>query len=127
MAALDTNVLVRLLAQDDPAQTRKAEAFLSSHAPLWISVSVLVETMYVLARLYKWEKPALLAMLQATTSSRDLVFQDQAAVVAALGRWTHAKAGFVDCLNVELALGHGQAPLATFDKNLMKQQGSTGL
>ena len=127
MAALDANVLVRLLAQDDPVQTRKAVAYLQSHSPLWISAPVLVETFYVLARLYHWEKPALLAMLQTMTSSRDFIFQDQTAVNSAIGQWIHAKAGFVDCLNVELARSHGQEPLVTFDKNLLKIQGTSGL
>jgi len=127
MAALDTNVLVRLLAQDDPQQTRKAEAYLLAHPPLWISLPVLVESVHVLARLYRWEKPALLAMLDGLANSRHFIFQDQAAVVAAIDRWAQAKAGFVDCLDVELARCHGQEPLATFDKGLLNLQGTTGL
>ena len=122
MAAIDSNVLIRLLAQDEPGQARKAEAYLLAHSPLWISVSVLVETFYLLARLYGWKKPALLAMLQTTSNSRHFTFQDQAAVVAAVNAWAKAKVGFVDCLNVELAKHHGKAPLATFDQDLLKLQ-----
>ena len=73
LAAIDTNVLVRLLTQDDPVLTPKAEAYLAAHAPLWISVAVLVETFYVLTKLYQWEKPALQAMLQASTHSRQFL------------------------------------------------------
>ena len=40
----DTNVLVRLLVADDPAQTRRALSFLKAHGPLWVSTVVLVET-----------------------------------------------------------------------------------
>lgn len=127
MAAIDTNVLIRLLAQDDPVQTRRAEAHLQSHAPLWISIAVLVEAIYVLTRLYGWKKPALLAMLQSITSSRQFIFQDQAAVISAMNEWILAKAGFVDCLNVALARVHGQDPLATFDREVVKIQGSLGL
>jgi predicted nucleic-acid-binding protein len=127
LAAIDTNVLVRLLAQDDQALTLKAEGHLSAHAPLWISVSVLVETFYVLARLYGWDKPALLAMLQSTANSHQFIFQDQSAVVAASNRRATAKAGFVDCLNVELARIHGKGPLATFDKQAAKLPGTTRL
>jgi len=127
MAAIDTNVLIRLLAQDDPVQTQKAEAFLRAHAPLWISVPVLVETFHVLARLYGWKKPALLAMLQATSNSRHFTFQDQAAIASASNAWAKAKAGFIDCLNVELAKRHGQDPLATFDQELLKVEGTIAL
>ena len=127
MAAIDTKVLIRLLAQDDPVQTEKAEAYLLANAPLWISLPVLVETFYVLARLYGWKKPALVAMLQATTNSRHFTFQDQAAVVAAMTQWTSAKAGFVDCLNVELSRTHGKGSLVTFDLDVLKLQGAIGL
>jgi predicted nucleic-acid-binding protein len=98
-----------------------------AHAPLWISVSVLVETCYVLTKLYRWEKAALLAMLQSTTNSRQFIFQDQGAVVAATQRWITAKAGFVDCLNVASAGAHGKSPLATFDKNALKLPGTAKL
>lgn len=125
MAALDTNVLIRLLTQDDPALTRKAETFLAAHAPVWISISVLVETIHVLTRLYGWDKPALLAMLRAVTNSREFMFHDQGAVAAAANRWATAKAGFVDCLNVELAKAHGKLPLATFDTDAAKLPGVT--
>jgi predicted nucleic-acid-binding protein len=127
MAAVDTNVLVRLLAQDDPVQTRQAEAYLDVNSPLWISLPVLVETYYVLSRLYGWEKAALLAMLGSLSNSRQFIFQDQAAVVSASQVWSKAKAGFVDCLNVELAKRHGKAPLATFDRDVLKLDGSQGL
>ena len=66
-------------------------------------------------------------MLQATTNSREFIFQDQAAVVAAATQWAHAKAGFVDCLNVELARSHGKVPLATFDKHALKLPGAVRL
>ena len=124
MAAIDTNVFVRLLTQDDPVLTRKAEAYLLANAPLWISIAVAVETIYVLTKLYGWGKPALLAMLQTTTNSRQFVFQDQSAVVAATNQWLTAKAGFVDCLNAELARLHGKGPLATFDKHAAILPGS---
>lgn len=127
MAAVDTNILVRLLTQDDPLLTRKAEAHLLAKAPLWVSISVLVETTYVLSRLYGWQKPALLAGLQALTNSRQFHFQDQSAVAAATTLWGTAKTGFVDCLNIELAKAHGKDPLATFDKEAAKLPGAIRL
>ena len=125
MAAIDTNIFIRLLTQDDPVLTKRAEAHMLAHAPLWISASVLVETYHVLTRLHGWEKPAFIALLQAMTSSRQFIFQDQSAVVAATNQWVKAKAGFVDCLNVALAAAHGKGPLATFDKNAAKLIGAS--
>jgi predicted nucleic-acid-binding protein len=125
LAAIDTNIFVRLITQDDHVLTPMAEAHLLAHAPLWISISVLVETYHVLTRLYGWEKPAVLALLQATANSRQFHLQDQAAVVAAATLWATARAGFVDCLNVELAKAHGKGPLATFDRIAARLPGAT--
>ena len=56
MIGLDTNVLVRYLAQDDPAQSAKVnrliESELNERHPGFISLIVLVETCWVLKRLY---------------------------------------------------------------------------
>ena len=56
MTGLDTDVLVRYLAQDDPKQaalaTRLIEKELSAAAPGFITLVVLVEVCWVLKRLY---------------------------------------------------------------------------
>jgi predicted nucleic-acid-binding protein len=124
LAALDTNLFVRLLTQDDPALVRKAESYVLANAPVWIPIPVVVEAYHVLARLYGWEKPAMLAMLRAATNSRQFNFQDQPAVASAAELWSRTKAGFVDCLNIELARVHGKAPLATFDKDAARLPGA---
>ena len=46
MRAIDTNVLVRLLARDDAAQTRLAEAYVAKGA--WVPLLALAETVWVL-------------------------------------------------------------------------------
>jgi predicted nucleic-acid-binding protein len=78
-----------------------------------------------MTRLYGWNKPACLALLRTSTNSRQFVFQDQGAVIAATNQWATTKAGFVDCLNVELARTHGQSPLATFDKIALRLLGAS--
>jgi predicted nucleic-acid-binding protein len=74
MAAVDTNVLVRLLVADDPGQTQRALSFLEAHRPLWVSTVVLVETVWVLTAVYGWSKAQTLAMLEAAGNSRDFAF-----------------------------------------------------
>ena len=49
MRAVDTNVLVRLIARDDSRQTASAEAFIEKGA--WVSVLALAESTWVLQRL----------------------------------------------------------------------------
>lgn len=124
MGAVDTNVLVRLLVADDPAQTKRALAFLDGHRPVWISIVVLVETVWVLATIYLWSKTQILAMLQTATNSRDFAFQAVDPVRAAIHLYASGKADFSDCLALELARAEGHLPLASFDKSTAKLPGA---
>ena len=74
MAAVDTNVLVRLLVADDPGQTQRALSFLEARGPLWVSTVVLVETVWVLTAVYGWSKAQTLATLEAAGNSWDFAF-----------------------------------------------------
>lgn len=120
MRAVDTKVLVRLLVADHPEQTARAEAFLAAGRPVWISCVVLVETVWVLSSVYAWRKPQLLAMLDTSTTSKELSFQSIEAVRAALALYRSSKADFPDCLALELARADGHLPFATFDKATAK-------
>jgi predicted nucleic-acid-binding protein len=120
MAAADTNVLVRLLVANDPAQTRRALAYLEARRPLWVSTVVLVETVWVLTAVYGWSKAQILAMLETATDSRDFAFQLIEAVRAAIAVYASGKADFSDCLALELAHAEGHLPFATFDKATAK-------
>jgi predicted nucleic-acid-binding protein len=120
MAAVDTNVLVRLLVADDPAQTRRALAYLETRRPLWVSTVVLVETVWVLTAVYGWSKAQILAMLETASNSRDFAFQSVETVRAAIAVYTSGKADFSDCLALELARAEGHLPFATFDKATAK-------
>jgi predicted nucleic-acid-binding protein len=50
MRAVDTNILVRLIARDDPRQTAAAEAFIVNGA--WVSLLALAEAVWVLGTVY---------------------------------------------------------------------------
>jgi predicted nucleic-acid-binding protein len=116
MAAIDTNVLVRLLVADDPAQTRRALSFLEAGRPLWVSTVVLVETVWVLTAVYGWSKAQTVAMLETAGNSRDFAFQSVETVRAAIAIYASGKADFSDCLALEVARSEGHLPFATFDK-----------
>ena len=120
MAAVDTNVLVRLLVADDPVQTKRATAFLEARRPVWISTVVLVETVWVLTTVYRWSKAQILAMLHTATNSRDFAFQTVETVRRAADVYASCKADFSDCLALELARAEGHLPFATFDKTTAK-------
>lgn len=117
MRAIDTNVLLRLLARDDRRQTAAAEAFVAAGA--WVSHLVLAEAMWVLAAVYERQAAQLIAALEMLLAHRNLVLQDADAVAAALAHFKRRPAlGFSDCLALEIARKAGHAPLGSFDKAL---------
>ncbi|HXU34494.1 MAG TPA: type II toxin-antitoxin system VapC family toxin [Thermoanaerobaculia bacterium] len=126
MRAVDTNVLVRLIARDDERQTQAAEAFVAGGA--WVSHLVLVEAMWVLASVYDQPSAKIATAVEILLAHRDLTLQESEVVAAALDRFRERpKLGFSDCLIVEVARRAGHLPLGTFDRDLAKVQGTTKL
>jgi len=122
MLAVDTNVLVRLLARDDVKQATAADQFVAKGA--WVSHLVLAETMWVLESVYERTATQLIAALELLLVHQSLVLQDADTVGAALGHF-RAKTvlGFSDCLVLEIARKAGHLPLGTFDRALSKLSG----
>lgn len=126
MRAADTNVLVRLLAQDDVDQLARARAVLEGG--LWICHLVLAETAWVLARSYRLDREAIAKAVEMLLSTAQVVVQDREIVVAAVRTFrTEASVGFSDCLILETARRVGQLPLTTFDAHLGKLTGAEQL
>ena len=117
MHAVDTNVLLRLLARDDRKQLASAEAFVAQGA--WVSHLVLAEAIWVLSAVYGRTPAQLMAALEMMLAHQHLVLQDADTVVAALVHFKRRPAlGFSDCLVLEIARKAGHTPLGTFDKAL---------
>ncbi len=122
MLAVDTNVLVRLLARDDVKQAMAADQFVAKGA--WVSHLVLAETVWVLESVYERTAVQLIAALELLMAHESLVLQDADTVRAALAHFSTKKAlGFSDCLVLEIARKAGHLPLGTFDKALAKLSG----
>ena len=123
MLAVDTNVLVRLLARDDKKQAQLADQFVAKGA--WISHLVLAETIWVLASVYERQDKQLIAALDLLLGHETLVLQDADTVRAALAHYQGKPSlGFSDCLVLEIARKAGHTPLGTFDKALAKLAGT---
>lgn len=120
MRSVDTNLLVRLIEQDDPTQTAAADAYRQDGGPLWVSHVVLVETVWVLMSIFKRTKKEVLAVLDALVNNLDIHLHEPSTVGAALVHYRASKADFSDCLALEIARANGHLPFATFDKNLSK-------
>jgi len=126
MRAVDTNVLVRLIARDDPKQVEAAEAFIAKGA--WVSQVVLVETTWVLESVYELNPELVALSVEMLLNHEHLTVQDADTVEAAVESFrANPAVGFSDALIVEIARKTGHVPLGTFDKALAKIDGTQRL
>ena len=126
MRAVDTNVLVRLLARDDPKQLAAVEGFVQAGA--WISHLVLMEAVWVLDSAYNVKPEQIAQGVEMLLDHKDLVVQDADVVNAAVAQYRkRPELGFSDCLILEVARKAGHVPLGTFDRELGKLQGAQKL
>ena len=124
MRAIDTNVLVRLVARDAPRQVDAAEAFVASGA--WVSHLALVEMSWVLASVYARSPKQIAAAVETLLEHQQLTLQDEDVVAAALVRFRRLpRLGFSDCLMLEVARKAGHLPFGTFDRALSRLDGAT--
>ena len=126
MRAVDTNVLVRILARDDPKQVRVADEFVAAGA--WVSLLALAETIRVLTTVYERDAAEIRASVEQLVNHNDLILQDGDVVAAALEIFRSRPAlGFTDCVLLEVARKAGHLPLGTCDRNLSKIEGTEKL
>ncbi len=117
MNAVDTNVLVRLLARDDARQVARAENFVAPGA--WVSHLVLAETVWVLDSVYKLGRRSIATAVQMLLDHALFALQEPGVVSAALEQFRNSKSvDFSDCLILEIACSAGHKPLGTFDRAL---------
>jgi predicted nucleic-acid-binding protein len=126
MRAVDTNVLVRLMARDDPAQVSAAEEFAAGG--VWVSVVALAKAAWVLTTVYELRAGELATAIDMLLKQRHVLVQHRDAVGYALASFEqHAALGFTDCLMLALAKHEGHLPLGTFDRKLGRLDGAERL
>jgi predicted nucleic-acid-binding protein len=126
MIGLDTNVLVRYLAQDDPKQSPKATRLIESltaDAPGYVSVVSVVELVWVLTGCYASTKAELCEVLEILLRSKGIVVAHADTVWKALRLLREGKADFADCLIRRFADEAGCSHTATFDRGAAKHCG----
>lgn len=130
MIGLDTNVLVRYLAQDEPKQaalaTRLIEAQLSAAVPGFISLVVLAELCWVLKSLYGATQAELAATAEDLLNTAQFHLERREVVQAAVQQGRDgkgAKAGFIDLLVAQVAAAEGCSHMVTFDKAAVRAAG----
>lgn len=127
MIGLDTNVIVRFLAQDDEVQSPLASrifARLSREEPGFVSLVVLAEVSWVLARAYKASRTDLADAIEGLMRSAEIRIENAEAAWRALGVYQASKsAEFADALIAEIAALQGATRTVTFDRRAAAETG----
>ena len=121
MTGIDTNVLVRYLAQDDKAQLSAVLALLlKKNMTFFVPDLVLVEVDWVLTSLYGWTVDEMAEAFGRLLTVHNLVFEDEGRIRGAL-RAMRQGADLSDELIVDRCRDRGCESVVTFDKGMTRR------
>ena len=121
MIAFDTNMLIRLVVDDHPAQADIAQQLLRQDTA-WISRTVLLESEWVLRSRYTFPRDRILAFFRLLLQAENASVETPQAVEQALS-WFEQGADLADALHLAVC---GDAVMQTFDRGFCKQSRETG-
>ena len=101
MHGVDTNVIVRYLTGDDPAQAAKARAVIGQK-PVFVPRTVLLEAEWVLRGVYELPSAQVIAALRALAGLPGVSVEDAGLVARAMD-WAEAGMDFADALHLSAA------------------------
>lgn len=127
MIGIDTNVLLRLIAADEPAQVAAARNFIrdncSADDPGYVSHIVLVELVWTLAKVYQLAREQVAATVEQLLETVQLNVESSSDVTAALKDYRNGSADFADCLIARIHATAGCSRTITFDRKAAKLAG----
>ena len=125
MIGLDTNVLLRYLVQDDPAQSPRAseviERRLSEEHPGFVSLVCVLEIVWILGSLYKRSREQIADHVEMLLAADTLEVQNEQEVYQAVVALRNGSGTFQDALIGALGAWRGCSATLTFDQNAAKR------
>ena len=119
MIAVDTNIVLRLVLDDDEAQVQAARA-LMARAPIFVSLGVLLETGWVLQSRYRMHRLEVADALALVVSLDRIVVARRTLALWAIDRYRDG-ADLADMVHLASAAKVGA--FATFDRRIVKDAG----
>jgi predicted nucleic-acid-binding protein len=124
MIGLDSNVVVRYLAQDDAVQSAKAtqlfEHGLTEEEPGFVSVVTMAETAWVLERIYGLTAGELAAAIERVLEVNVLIVESEQRVFTAMTAVKEGRGSFADALIGALGAKMGCSHTVTFDQKALR-------
>ena len=117
-ALVDTNVLVRHLTGDPPAQARRASAFLSAGHVLLVADVIIAELVYVLSSYYQRPRDEVARAVRSLLSLPSIAVRDPLLLRRAVELFEAEAFAFHDAYLVAAAERTGVGRVASFDREL---------
>jgi predicted nucleic-acid-binding protein len=122
MTGVDTNIIVRLLTGDDPAQSEKARAVLKK-PDVFVPETVMLETEWVLRHAYGFETTAIQDAFTKLCGLPNIILPNPHRIQTAL-QWYTEGMDFADALH--LASSQGCKTFISFDRKLVRSSEGRG-
>jgi predicted nucleic-acid-binding protein len=123
MTAVDTNVVVRLLTQDDLKQAAAAKSLFAA-GPIWISKTVLLETGWVLRSLYAFDEKAVSDAFTKLLGLKNVHTEDKASMADALALTAH---GMELADAIHLSSRPPGSAFVSFDRSFVRRANRAGV
>lgn len=120
---IDTNILVRLIANDEPKQVKRAKKLFSHKDRLYVfEDAAMMEVVYVLSgKLYQQKREQIASNIKDIMRIENLVC-NKGLIEDSLDLYvSHPKLSFVDCYLAAATSLSNEKPLWTFDHKLASQ------
>jgi predicted nucleic acid-binding protein len=117
-AFVDTNVLIRHLTGDPPAQARRATTFLEQADELLLPDLIVAEVVYVLESFYEVDRTRVAELVRAIIGFPAMVLIDEPVLLRALEVYEVNRLDFADSYLVATAEASGVGVIASFDRSI---------
>ena len=127
MIAIDTNVIIRPLIDDDAAQSDAARRLLgklTTENPGFLCREAMLEFVWVLERVYGVPRSTIGTAVLDLISSDNIVVENDEAMTHAAYRYMQGGVDFADLMILSAAQASGCVQLYTFDRKLAQLDGA---
>lgn len=122
----DTNVVIRIILDDQPTQHALARELLTSltdENPAYISREVMQECVWVMEKTKKMSRKQIASVLWSLLDLQKLRLEAPKSLAKCIDRYESSNQGFCDLMICEFAERQNAHPVVTFDKKLSQLSG----
>ena len=126
MIGVDTNVLIRYVAQDDAVQSPIADATIGSltaNDPGWVGIATVLEFVWVMMSTKRVGRIAVATTLDKLLMLDSIAVEQPEVVASAVRQFRAGRADFADCLIAASARAAGCSRTVTFDRVAARDAG----